>query len=201
MVEINPIEIMSSYWSRGFALDRHTISSIPIGEDSSGRMQYDTERTPIGELLFKFKYRDDSSALVTICDTAAQFLKAKLLSVAHIQRIVTVPPSSHRKLQPATLIATGIAERLGISYNPDSLERISTGTAAKNTDDLDERRESQSKAFRLAPGTKFQNLYVLLIDDVYSSGATSEAAARVLLSEGGAAEVFFFAVTKTRKGQ
>jgi len=40
---------------------------------------------------------------------------------------------------------------------------------------------------------------LLLLDDLYRSGATAQTAARVLMDDGMAAGLYFIAVTKTRK--
>jgi hypothetical protein len=51
MVTINPIPITGP-WDEGFALDSHTVSSRYLGDDAYGNPQFDTIRSPIGELLF-----------------------------------------------------------------------------------------------------------------------------------------------------
>ncbi len=53
------------------------------------------------------------------------------------------------------------------------------------------RKKNMKNAFSLAPGAKerVQGKYILLVDDVYTSGATCREAARVLLKNGRARRV------------
>lgn len=39
-------------WDKGFALDKHVVSSIFIGYNEAGYPQYETLRTEVGEALF-----------------------------------------------------------------------------------------------------------------------------------------------------
>lgn len=39
MNDINPIKL-NGIWDEGYALNYHTISSVPIGADSYGHMRY-----------------------------------------------------------------------------------------------------------------------------------------------------------------
>ena len=40
-------------------LDKYTLSSIPIGRNEFGYMQFNTTRTEVGEALFRLKNRND----------------------------------------------------------------------------------------------------------------------------------------------
>jgi hypothetical protein len=44
-------------WIEGFVLDRHVISSHPIGYVGE-HMQFETTRSPLGELVYQLKYRN-----------------------------------------------------------------------------------------------------------------------------------------------
>ncbi|MCF7731835.1 MAG: hypothetical protein K9N23_09110 [Akkermansiaceae bacterium] len=108
-LNINPIAI-SGPWTKGWALDLHTLSSSFIGDDAFGHPQFDNKRSEIGELLYQFKYRGDQSGLEAICETAATFVLRQNLPV---DIIATVPPSNERRRsQPLPLIASGLAESL-----------------------------------------------------------------------------------------
>ena len=50
---INPIGI-SGNWDKGYVLDQHVSRSVPIGENAYGRMEFDTTRTELGELLYMY---------------------------------------------------------------------------------------------------------------------------------------------------
>src|SRR6516225_4063660 len=56
MAPFRPRQIIGK-WKGGFALDVHTLSSIPIGYNEFGHMQFETTRSEVGELLYKLKNR------------------------------------------------------------------------------------------------------------------------------------------------
>ena len=77
MVEIHPQRIRGK-WRSGYALDFHTTSSTPIGENAYGHMQFDTVRPPVAELLYQLKYRNDEAAVAEISKVAAAFLRQEM---------------------------------------------------------------------------------------------------------------------------
>jgi hypothetical protein len=62
---IHPIKIEGNR-EIGYALDVHTKSSQLLGYDEFGRGVFDTERSQIGELLYRLKYRSDKSVIPDI---------------------------------------------------------------------------------------------------------------------------------------
>jgi competence protein ComFC len=58
MANFQPRQLFGK-WKAGYALDVHTLSSVPIGSDEFGHMQFETTRSEIGELLYRLKYRSD----------------------------------------------------------------------------------------------------------------------------------------------
>ena len=72
IVKINPIKV-EGRWKAGVALDLHTTSSTPIGENEFGHIQFDTVRPELAELLFRLKNRSDKDAAGPIIETAADF--------------------------------------------------------------------------------------------------------------------------------
>jgi hypothetical protein len=46
-------------WAAGFALDVHTTGSTFLGHNEYGHPVFDTGRSPIGELVYRLKYRGD----------------------------------------------------------------------------------------------------------------------------------------------
>jgi hypothetical protein len=57
VVEVHPAPI-DGPWIEGFVLDRHVISSVPIGYLGE-HMQFETIRSALGELVYQLKYRTD----------------------------------------------------------------------------------------------------------------------------------------------
>ena len=56
VVEVHP-EPIDGPWIEGFVLDRHVISSRPIGYVGE-HMQFETTRSALGELVYQLKYRN-----------------------------------------------------------------------------------------------------------------------------------------------
>jgi len=63
MIKITPKKIGRGWRVEGYSLDKHIVSSVFIGEDEFGHPQFETKRTELGELLFRYKYRSDEAAL------------------------------------------------------------------------------------------------------------------------------------------
>lgn len=62
MITIRP-SLIPGRWREGYALDLHTESGTHVGDDEYGHPQFETKRSPAGELLFRIKYRLDRSAI------------------------------------------------------------------------------------------------------------------------------------------
>src|SRR5262245_20914739 len=99
VVDTNPTRI-DGPWVEGFVLDRHVISSYPIGYIGD-HMQFDTTRSALGELIYQLKYRNGS--VDDIVDTAEAFVTERWPGA--VDGIVLPPPSLHRARQPMRTIA------------------------------------------------------------------------------------------------
>src|SRR4051794_38037873 len=60
-MKIDPVQVQGA-WRLGWALDVHTTSSEFLGYDQNGHPQFDTTRSPLGELLYQLKYRSKQTA-------------------------------------------------------------------------------------------------------------------------------------------
>jgi ComF family protein len=94
-----------------------------------------------------------------------------------------------RGFNQAALIARSLSKHSGVPADAESLRRVKAtpvlrGLGAKG------RAKAVTGAFALAPAAKqrIRGKTIVLVDDVHTSGATSEACARVL-KRGGAAQV------------
>jgi hypothetical protein len=64
-------------WAAGYVLERqHTLRSEFLGHDSHGHPQFATERSELGELIFRLKNRNDETSLPDIADAAATLLES-----------------------------------------------------------------------------------------------------------------------------
>jgi ComF family protein len=99
------------------------------------------------------------------------------------QRIIVVPIPLHadkekeRGYNQAALIARGFCLTTGLQLQLNGLERMRE-TKAQYTLSASEREKNLAQAFRLGKGFRHynSNCQVLLIDDIYTTGATAKSA-------------------------
>lgn len=195
MATVNPIPL-SGNWAAGVALDRHTLDSTFLGYDPSGRPQFETRRSELGELLYQVKYQGRHRLVEQIAAAAVQFLGPHR---AKIDIIVPVPPSGKRAVQPVPLIATAIGASLHLPV-VDCLATTRATEELKGVDEPERRQDLVRGLYRInGDATKGRN--VLLFDDLYRSGTTLTAVTEVLLGTGEASSVRVLTVTKTRSNE
>lgn len=197
MLKIKPLSLEGS-WTAGFALDLHTVSSHYIGDDAYGHPQFETVRSAVGEALYQLKYQADRSGAAELCRIAADFAKSKQWKPT---LVVAVPPSRPgRRFQPVPLLAKGIAKLLECRFAEECLVKVKDTPELKSVYDYKERLEQLRGAYTVATAmTRDQD--VLLIDDLFRSGATLEAATNALLTKGKATRVRVLTFTRTRSNR
>jgi len=95
------------------------------------------------------------------------------------------------------LIARPLARKLDLPYRAVLLVRTKP-RPDKHILSLEERWDSVRGAFATRPGIKVDNLRVLLVDDVMTTGATLDACARAL-SRAGAKSVIGLTVARAAR--
>lgn len=68
---LNPQGIKGT-WKSGIVSDWHTIDSVCVGENEFGHPIFETTRSEIGELMYRFKYRNDAEALKQLFSIACK---------------------------------------------------------------------------------------------------------------------------------
>ena len=138
-------------------------------------------------------------------DSLGKLFSQKLAEVvvdggAAFQADVVVPVPLHRQwdrerdYNQAARIAKPLAKRLGLPYKSVLLTRIRP-RPDKHLLSYEERWESVRGAFATRPGSQVDNLRVLLVDDVMTSGATLDSCAKTL-REAGARSVIGLTVAR-----
>lgn len=183
-------------WKAGWALDFHIIASDFIGYDPFGNAQFDTKRSELGEQLYQLKYRSDRQRVPALCDAVVTFVRQQNLVV---DLVVAVPPSNEsRSVQPLAEIAKAVAAVLGAPFAPDAVRKIKRTEQLKDVKEFSERAKLLAGVFQADPGT-IDGKRVLLLDDLYRSGATLTAVAQEIVKNGHPASLHVIALTKTGK--
>ena len=191
-VSINPIPLYG-IWDLGFALDTHVIESIPLGEDAYGHLRFENTRSPIGELLYQFKYNGRYDNLTEIVDTIKLFLDTQP-EMKNIETILPVPPTKVRSYQPTFEIAQALAKELKVFYCNDVLEnnsRIEAKGLAAN-----EKHQLAGTIIKRKMAARKHS--TLLIDDLYQTGATLNQCSSVLRKDPLIDKIYVLTITKTK---
>lgn len=194
-VKIDPKKIKGK-WAEGYALDIHTLSSTFLGYNAYGHPDFDTKRSPLGELLYKLKYGAGAEAVESVSETVADFLRVKW--PIEVDLIVPVPPSNlGRRRQPVLEVAKAISVRSGIGLCESGIQKIKQTPQLKNIYDYKERSAALEGAFSV-DAEKIAGRRILLFDDLFRSGATMNTITARLIEEGKAQAVYALTLTRTR---
>ncbi len=191
-MQLNPRAVHGS-WDDGYTLDLHIRSSEFVGYNEYGHAQFESTRTEIGELLYRLKYKGDQSAVAPIAQAAFDFVCERNPG---IDVIVPTPPSKTRAVQPLFQIADELGRLLSRPVDKTSVRKSKATPELKNVD-YAKRLELLGGAHSIE-GDTLRGRRVLLLDDLYQSGATLNAIARLLKEAGGVTAVFALALTRAR---
>jgi len=180
-------------WNYGGAFALHTVSSTYIGVDEHGHNRWDNTRSEMGDLVYRLKYRHDRSALSRIVE-----LLDRVAGLEGFHLFIPIPPTDKtRKSQPVTEIAEALGRRRGVAVRTDILQKKAGGEQLKNVGDPVERERLLRESIYIENGDAVKGRRILLVDDLYRSGATLTAATQVL-REAGADYIGVLTMTKTR---
>jgi len=169
---------ISGLWDEGWVLDKHSVSSVYLGDNEQGRPQFNTTRTEIGEATFQLKYRNDWAQAKPLARAIADNIYPKFSRVGFI---VPMPASTQRTRQPVTEVAKELGALVGIPVFSNVLIKTRTGKSLKDLSTKDEKIEAIGSSFSVndeIPNEERRN--VLIVDDLFHTGASMEAACKVL---------------------
>ena len=197
VININPKEIHGN-WRTGYALDFHTVSSHRLPDEG-----YDTERTQIGEMVYQVKYRSDRSNILPLAEIAAKFVKDEFVVNGHrvfdyLNAVIPVPRSDPtEEFRPVSEIAQEIGRILNLPVYTNYLIKVTPTRDLKNVPDSE--KPAELRGTFAVESYELQPKVVLLIDDIYDSGATLTELTDVLHKRGGVRRVLVLTFTQTRK--
>jgi ComF family protein len=125
---------------------------------------------------------------VAIARTMARYM-APLVS--RNEQAVLIPVPLHRArlwsrgFNQSALVARELSRRLAIASEPFALRRVKRTPPLKGMSPL-QRRKTVAGAFRIADKSAVEGKTVILVDDVLTTGSTTEACARTLKRAGAA---------------
>lgn len=182
-------------WKKGLSFDLHTVASTYLGEDEYGHDRFDNTRSEIGELVYQLKYRSDQTAVPKII----QLLTA-IKGIETFDAIIPVPSSKARAVQPVDAIAQALGKQRGVAVLTGFLTK--TGDAElKGISDPAERDNALANSIVIAGKDDISGKKVLLIDDLYRSGATLNVCCIALKSKAKVGDISVLTMTKTRSNR
>ena len=154
-------------WKAGWALDVHSRFSGA-----------EWDRSAVGQLAYQFKYQADRAALPSLVDHTLKLMEQHP-ELRDAQAIVPVPPSAERDFNPVGELAAALSQRLEIPTWP-ALVKTRATKPQKELRTLAQKRANVAGAFAVRGPVRGRRL--LVVDDLYDSGATLEEVTRVLLA-------------------
>jgi len=169
---------ISGPWDQGWVLDKHMISSTFLGNDERGNPCFDNHRTEVGEATYQLKYQKDWNQVGPLAQAVATNVFPKLDQVGFV---VPMPASNVRPRQPVTEVAVELGRIVGKPVFSDLLRKAITGQSLK---DLHSKAE---KVAAIGDGFSVNDVIInagcwnaLVVDDLFDSGASMEAACTAL---------------------
>lgn len=183
-------------WHSGAAFDVHTVSSVHLGSDEHGRARFDTIRSEMGELVYQLKYKYDQSVVEKIIQ-----LLDKIRGIEKFDYLLPVPPTNKtRPFQPVQVITEALGRRRGVQVLSDVL--VNKGDQEmKGISDPVERLECLKASIHFSRDLDLTGRSILLVDDLYRSGATLDVLTDLLYNEGKAHKVSVLTMTKTKSNR
>lgn len=185
---LNPVRIYGT-WDEGVVLDSHMLKSVFLGYDENGKEKFENTRTELGELIYRFKYQKDKSCLNGIMEMIKDVLDKWNLK-EKIDVVIPVPPSNKKRIyQPVFEIAKEIAKYLNKECVIDMLSKESELQI----------KDGYSVNGMIIKNKKAENKKsILVIDDLFSTGATLNEVCRVLKTDDNIDKIYCLALTKTK---
>ena len=139
----------------------------------------------IQEIIHQLKYKGHQEIGKLMADFACESY-GNNSNFKQIDYIIPVPlhkkKLKQRGYNQLTVFGKNLGNCSGIHYDENILIR-KIHTESQTKKNTEERRKNVSEAFEVIQGGKYKGKHFLIIDDVMTTGATTEACARVILEK------------------
>lgn len=154
---------------------------------------------PLLEVIHQFKYNRALWFRVFLSELLLREAVPRLETAGNTWHgVVPVPlhpvKQREREFNQAELLAEPLARRLRLPLRTDLVQRIHS-TESQTTLSREARAENVHRAFLAMPDIRIQDQRLIVVDDVFTTGATTNGVARALRAAG-AAEVVVWAVAR-----
>ncbi|AVY95059.1 hypothetical protein GCM10027202_27100 [Microvirgula curvata] len=177
-VQVKKIE---GSWDAGYALHKHTLSSVYLGVDEWGHDRFDNTRSEPGEALYKLKYQSDWKQVELL---AAQVRETLLPLFGKIGLIVPMPASIVRARQPVYELAHALGRLTDIRVFDEMIVKapaLPGSPALKNLYTREQKDAALSGRISINECITNEGCWnALLLDDLFDTGATMDAVCQAL---------------------
>ena len=179
-------------------LPAHSVSRAKFISAIFSASQYNNPA--LKSAIKSMKYRSGRKIAAVLGDFLAQALKANMTAVIKESPLVLAIPMSASRLRErgfnhSEFLSRTIAESLSLAFIPGALKKIRNTNPQAECRVRRERLENIRDSFGVNPNLDFRGKNILLVDDVSTTGATLNEAARAL-KEAGAARIYAAVVAR-----
>ena len=156
----------------------------------------------VKDLIWQLKYRGRQAALIPLWKILNQYLQNISPVFNDFKKFIVMPMPLHkareksRGFNQGLLFAEKIAEKFGLPLN-QSLSRTRNTPPQAEIREVEKRKINVSGCFQIQNPLEIAKQNILLVDDVSTSGATLNEAAKTL-TKAGAKKIIGLVITKTR---
>jgi len=184
-------------WDAGFVLDRHVLHSHVVGENEWGYPRFETTRTELGEAMYQLKYNADFTQVGAVAQELANTLFPRLDKVG---LIVPMPASNPRPAQPVTVLAEALGRLVSVPVFDGMLTKTPNGQQLKNMERKEDKVNALAGTFTLHEDITNEGRWnALILDDLFHTGASLEAACAALRKYTKIGRIYVAAVTWRRQ--
>lgn len=168
-------------------------ADVPV-HDESGFYLFDYKNPITQNIVWNIKYAGDKNLAKLIgeilYDSSLEYISEELSYLPGTDSVLVVPiPASSRRTRKtgfnhATLIAKSYCENCDFVFEDKVLIKIRDNKPQAKINDRKQRFKNVAGVFEISDSEKVRDKFVILIDDVKTTGATLEEATKVLTNAG-----------------